>query len=46
MRTGRLLDVLSSHEAPVRGLVFFPTNVSYLFFNCYHLHKLMSCYPL
>lgn len=26
MRTGRLLDVLSGHEAPVHGLVFSPTN--------------------
>ncbi|KAJ1437035.1 WD40/YVTN repeat-like-containing domain superfamily [Sesbania bispinosa] len=26
MRTGRLLDVLSGHEAPVHGLMFSPTN--------------------
>ncbi|CAI8613079.1 unnamed protein product [Vicia faba] len=26
MRTGRLLDVLSGHEAPVHGLTFSPTN--------------------
>ncbi|KAG5006458.1 hypothetical protein AAZX31_09G079900 [Glycine max] len=26
MKTGRLMDVLSGHEAPVHGLVFSPTN--------------------
>ncbi|KAK9666312.1 hypothetical protein RND81_14G176600 [Saponaria officinalis] len=26
MKTGRLLDVLSGHEAPVHGLMFSPTN--------------------
>lgn len=30
MKTGRLLDILSGHEGPVHGLVFSPTNVSYL----------------
>lgn len=32
MKTAHLLDVLSGHEGPVHGLVFSPTNVSFLRF--------------